>query len=41
MSVNRKRVKNLAEFRAILDTKPAVLALNVRRGDRMIYLVVR
>ncbi|CAH0541336.1 Do family serine endopeptidase [Vibrio marisflavi] len=41
MSVNRKRVKNLAEFRKILDTKPAVLALNVRRGDRMIYLVVR
>ncbi|MCL9781494.1 Do family serine endopeptidase [Vibrio sp. S4M6] len=41
MSVNRKRVKNLAEFRAILDTKPSVLALNVRRGDRMIYLVVR
>jgi len=41
LGVNRSRVKNLAELRAILDQKPGVLALNIQRGDRTIYLVVR
>ncbi|MGD8109837.1 Do family serine endopeptidase [Vibrio sp. TRT 17S01] len=41
IGVNRHRVKNLAEFRKILDKKPGVLALNIQRGDRTIYLVVR
>ncbi len=41
IGVNRQRVKNLAELRALLETKPGVLALNIQRGDRTIYLVVR
>ncbi|CAH0526939.1 Do family serine endopeptidase [Vibrio hippocampi] len=41
IGVNRKRVKNLGELRKILENKPSVLALNVQRGDRTIYLVVR
>ncbi|CAM3567315.1 DegQ family serine endoprotease [Vibrio aquimaris] len=41
IGVNRKRVKNLAEFRKLLDKKPSVLALNIQRGERTIYLVVR
>jgi Do/DeqQ family serine protease len=41
VGINRQRVRNLGEFRAILETKPSVLALNVQRGDRTIYLVVR
>ncbi|MEK6213712.1 MAG: protease Do, partial [Vibrio fluvialis] len=38
---NRKRVKNIAELRAVLEKNPNVLALNIQRGDRTIYLVVR
>lgn len=41
IGVNREPVKNLGELRKILDKKPSVLALNVQRGDRTIYLVVR
>ncbi|MDN3611113.1 PDZ domain-containing protein, partial [Vibrio ostreicida] len=41
IGVNRKRIKNLAELRKILEHEPSVLALNIQRGDRTIYLVVR
>lgn len=41
LGVNRQRVRNLGELRSILEKKPSVLALNVQRGDRTIYLVVR
>ncbi|WGW00800.1 DegQ family serine endoprotease [Vibrio sp. YMD68] len=41
IGVNRKRVKNIAEFRAVIDEKPGILALNIQRGDRTIYLVIR
>ncbi|MCW8332691.1 DegQ family serine endoprotease [Vibrio paucivorans] len=41
IGVNRKRVKNLADFRSIIDKKPGILALNIQRGDRTIYLVIR
>ncbi len=41
LGVNRKRVRNLGELRVILEQKPSVLALNVKRGSRTIYLVVR
>lgn len=41
IGVNRKRVKNLAELRAIIEKTPNVLALNIQRGDRSLYLVVR
>ncbi len=41
IGVNRQAVKNLAEFREILEKQPGVLALNIQRGDRTIYLVIR
>jgi serine protease Do/serine protease DegQ len=41
IGVNRQRVKNLAQLRKILAKKPDILALNIQRGDRTIYLVVR
>ncbi len=41
IGLNRQRVKNLAELRKILEKKPSILALNIQRGDRTIYLVVR
>ncbi|GAL23931.1 outer membrane stress sensor protease DegQ [Vibrio variabilis] len=41
IGVNRARVKNVGELRKILEKKPGVLALNIQRGDRTIYLVVR
>lgn len=41
VGVNRQRVKNLAELRKLLEKKPNILALNIQRGDRTIYLVIR
>ncbi|BDR14593.1 DegQ family serine endoprotease [Vibrio sp. STUT-A11] len=41
IGVNRQRVKNLAELRAIVEKHEGVLALNIQRGDRTIYLVIR
>ena len=41
IGVNRKTVKNLAQFRAIVEKNPGVLALNIQRGPRTIYLVIR
>lgn len=41
IGVNRQTVKNLGEFRAIVEKHPGVLALNIQRGDRTIYLVIR
>lgn len=41
IGVNRHRVTNLADLRAVLDKDPNVLALNIQRGNRSIYLVVR
>ncbi|MFS1488097.1 DegQ family serine endoprotease [Vibrio splendidus] len=41
IGVNRQPVKNLAEFRKVLEKQPGVLALNIQRGDRTIYLVIR
>ena len=33
--------ENIAELRKILDSKPAVLALNIQRGDSSIYLLMQ
>ena len=41
IAVNRQRVKNLAELRKIIEKQTGVLALNIQRDDRTIYLVVR
>jgi len=41
LGVNQQRIANLGELRKILDTKPSVLALNVKRGDSSIYLLMQ
>lgn len=41
LGVNQQPVTNIGELRKILDTKPNVLALNIRRGDTSLYLLAR
>jgi len=41
LGVNQQPVRNLAELRKILETKPSVLALNVQRGDTTLYLLAQ
>lgn len=41
IGVNRTRVKNLAQMKKVLEQKTNILALNIQRGDRTIYLVVK
>ncbi|MGK2946410.1 MAG: serine endoprotease DegP [Candidatus Malihini olakiniferum] len=41
LGVNQQPVQNLSELRKILDSKPPVLALNVRRGDVTLYLLAQ
>lgn len=41
IGLNRQRVKNIAELRKILEKSPSILALNIQRDDRTIYLVIR
>ncbi|HDC4775342.1 TPA: serine endoprotease DegP [Enterobacter kobei] len=41
MGANQQPVKNIAELRKILDSKPSVLALNIQRGDTSIYLLIQ
>jgi serine protease Do len=41
IGVNRTYVKNLGQLRTILEDNPSVLALNIQRGDRTLYLVLR
>ncbi|PWC11300.1 serine endoprotease DegP [Brenneria corticis] len=39
LGVNQQPIRNLGELRKILESKPAVLALHIRRGDSNIYLL--
>ena len=41
VGINKVRVHNLAELRALMEKKPGILAINIQRGNRSIYLVVR
>ncbi|MEW9799048.1 DegQ family serine endoprotease [Alteromonas sp. CYL-A6] len=41
IGVNRQRVTTVTEFRAALDDATGVIALNVRRGNSTLYLVIR
>lgn len=41
IGVNRQRVKNIAELRKVTEGQTGVLALNILRGERKIYLVIR
>ncbi len=41
IGVNRQRVENINALRKLLEAKPAVMALNIVRGDENIYLLLR
>lgn len=41
VGVNRTRVNTVAELRALLDESAGVIALNVRRGNTNLYLIIR
>ena len=41
IGANQQSVKNIAELRKILDSKPTVLALNIQRGDTTLYLLMQ
>lgn len=41
IGVNRERVRTIAQMRKIMDSKPAIVALNVVRGSDNIYLLLR
>jgi len=41
MGANQQPVKNIADLRKILDSKPSVLALNIQRGDSSLYLLMQ
>lgn len=41
IGVNRDRVNSIAEMRKVLATKPAIIALQIVRGNESIYLLMR
>lgn len=41
IGINRERVQSIAEMRKVLESKPAIIALNVMRGNESIYLLLR
>lgn len=41
IGVNRQRIKNIAELRAVLKEQKGVFALNIIRGNSSLYLMIR
>ncbi|MFM2479279.1 Do family serine endopeptidase [Celerinatantimonas sp. MCCC 1A17872] len=41
LGVNKHRVQNISELRKVLKAQPDVLALNIKRGDAQLYIVVQ
>lgn len=41
LGLNRKPVRNLGELRKALEKNPSVLALEVKRGNNVLYLIIR
>ncbi len=41
IGINRQQTGSIAELRKVLEAKPAVIALNVMRGNESIYLLMR
>lgn len=41
VGVNRTKVENIGELRKILDSKPAVIALNIVRGGTNFYVILQ
>ncbi|TQI82406.1 serine protease DegQ [Serratia fonticola] len=41
IGVNRERIENITALRKLIESKPAVMALSIVRGDESIYLLLR
>lgn len=41
IGINRQSTQSIAELRKVLEAKPAVIAVNVMRGNESIYLLMR
>lgn len=41
IGVNRDQVNSIAEMRKVLAAKPAIIALQIVRGNESIYLLMR
>ncbi|MBD8513097.1 Do family serine endopeptidase [Photobacterium sp. CAU 1568] len=41
IGLNRQPIGNLGQLRKALDSKPSVLALEIRRGNNELYLIIR
>lgn len=41
IGINRQPTQSIAELRKVLEAKPAVIAVNVMRGNESIYLLIR
>ena len=41
IGVNRQRIANLAELRKMLENRDGVAALNIRRGNTNLYVLIR
>ncbi|VFP80151.1 serine endoprotease DegP [Candidatus Erwinia haradaeae] len=41
LGVNQQIITNLGELRKVLESKPVVLALNIKRGDSSLYLLMQ
>lgn len=41
VAINREPIQNLTEMRKIIDTKPAIVALHIIRGDNSLYILAR
>lgn len=41
IGLNRERIQTLAQLRKLLEEKPAIIALNIARGDANIFLLLR
>ena len=41
VGINRKPIENIAELRSVLKDKKGVFALNIKRGDSNLYIMIR
>jgi len=41
IAINREPVQNLADMRKVMETKPAIVALHIIRGDNSLYILAR
>ena len=41
LGINRQRVSNLGDLRKILDSNPTLLALEIKRDNQILYLIIR